>query len=96
VLGVAPARGVLAKLETEVKYAGYFEQQQRQIDRLRDNEQRLIPMDLSYVGIPGLSREVQEKLARVRPVTLGQARRIPGVTPAAVAILDLYLGAQSR
>lgn len=91
VFGEEPARGVLTTVETEVKYAGYIAQQERQIERLRSAEQRRIPRNLDFSSIPGLSREVREKLARVRPATLGQASRIPGVTPAAIAVLDVYL-----
>ncbi len=91
VLGEEPERGVLATVETEIKYAGYLDQQKRQIDRLKGSGGRAIPMSFSYKTIPGLSREVGEKLERVQPATLGQAARIPGVTPAAVAILDVYL-----
>jgi tRNA uridine 5-carboxymethylaminomethyl modification enzyme len=84
-------RGVLTAVETEIKYAGYIAQQRRQIDQLRDSERRPIPDDFVYTDIPGLSREVREKLERVRPNTLGHAVRIPGVTPAAIAVLDVYL-----
>jgi len=91
VLGEEPVRGLLATVETEVKYSGYIAQQERQMVRLKDAERRPIPEDFRFGGIPGLSREIQEKLARVRPGTLGQAARIPGVTPAAIAILDVYL-----
>jgi tRNA uridine 5-carboxymethylaminomethyl modification enzyme len=66
-------------------------QQERQMQRMRDAERRPIPPAFGFDGIPGLSREVQYKLERVRPQTLGQASRIPGVTPAAIAILDVYL-----
>jgi tRNA uridine 5-carboxymethylaminomethyl modification enzyme len=83
--------GVLETLETELKYVGYIAQQARQVNRLKESEARTIPMDFSYSDLPGLSREVQEKLSRVRPTTLGQAGRIPGVTPAAIAVLDVYL-----
>jgi tRNA uridine 5-carboxymethylaminomethyl modification enzyme len=93
VLGGEPACGVLTTVETETKYSGYIDQQSRQIERLRDSERRQIPEDFGFGDIPGLSREVQDKLQRVRPSTLGQAARIPGVTPAAVAILDIYLNA---
>ena len=78
-------------VETEAKYAGYIAQQDRQIERLKTAEGRTIPADFSYRVVPGLSREVVEKLERVTPATLGQAGRIPGVTPAAIAILDVYL-----
>jgi tRNA uridine 5-carboxymethylaminomethyl modification enzyme len=84
-------RAALMTVETEVKYAGYIAQQDRQVSQLRDAEGRRIPLEFDYGGIPGLSREVQEKLVRVRPDTLGQAGKIPGVTPAAVAVLDVYL-----
>ena len=91
VVGEEPVRGLLATVETETKYSGYIQQQERQMDRLKNSERRPIPGDFEYQGIPGLSREVQQKLDRVRPETLGQAARIPGVTPAAIAILDCYL-----
>jgi tRNA uridine 5-carboxymethylaminomethyl modification enzyme len=90
-LGGAAVSGVLATVETEAKYEGYLQQQDRQIRRLVDSEGRLIPSEFSYEAIPGLSNEVRQKLTRVRPVTLGQAGRIPGITPAAVAVLDVYL-----
>ena len=90
-LGEAPVRGLLATIETEIKYNGYIGQQERQIERLKDSERRPIPEQFVFTGIPGLSREIRDKLDRVRPATLGQASRIPGVTPAAIAILDVYL-----
>jgi tRNA uridine 5-carboxymethylaminomethyl modification enzyme len=83
--------GVLETVETELKYAGYLAQQDKLIQRLRDSESRRIPHAFEYGGLPGLSNEVREKLTRVRPKTLGQAGRIPGVTPAAIAVLDVYL-----
>ncbi|HEX6893863.1 MAG TPA: FAD-dependent oxidoreductase, partial [Bryobacteraceae bacterium] len=83
--------GVLTTIETEAKYAGYIAQQERQIERLRDADSRRIPSGFEFSQIPGLSTEVKQKLQRVRPETLGQAGRIPGVTPAAVAVLDVYL-----
>jgi tRNA uridine 5-carboxymethylaminomethyl modification enzyme len=91
VLGEDPVRGVFETVETVIKYSGYIGQQERQIERLRDSERRPIPAEFAYQGIPGLSREVQDKLNRIRPATIGQAARIPGVTPAAIAILDVYL-----
>ncbi|MCZ2074549.1 MAG: tRNA uridine-5-carboxymethylaminomethyl(34) synthesis enzyme MnmG [Bryobacterales bacterium] len=87
----APSTGILATVETEMKYAGYIAQQGRQIQKLKDAERKPIPHAFAYQEVPGLSREIQEKLLRVRPETLGQARRIPGVTPAAIAVLDVYL-----
>ena len=84
-------RDALTTIETEIKYAGYIAQQDRQVRQLKDAERRGIPAAFCYSDIPGLSREVREKLERVRPQTLGQAGKIPGVTPAAVAVLDVYL-----
>ena len=95
-LGEDPVTGVLATIETETKYAGYIAQQERQIDRLRDAERRPIPPEFEFSQIPGLSIEVRQKLQRVRPETLGQAGRIPGVTAAAIAVLDVYLNIGAR
>jgi tRNA uridine 5-carboxymethylaminomethyl modification enzyme len=86
-----PIPGVLATVETELKYSGYIAQQNRQVERIRESGERRIPVDFCYTDIPGLSREVCEKLSRVKPDTLGQAGRIPGVTPAAIAVLDVFL-----
>jgi tRNA uridine 5-carboxymethylaminomethyl modification enzyme len=94
--GERPVQGVLTTIETEARYAGYIAQQERQVERLKDAERRRIPGAFVYAGVPGLSREVQQKLERVRPETLGQAGRIPGVTPAAIAVLDVYLSLSSR
>lgn len=90
-LGEEPVRGLLTTIETEAKYEGYISQQERQIERLKSAEARRIPKQFAFSDIPGLSREVRDKLERVRPATLGQASRIPGVTPAAIAVLDVYL-----
>lgn len=90
-LGEPAVAAVLTTVETEVKYEGYLHQQERQIQRLKDSEGRHIPAGFAFRGIPGLSREICDKLERVQPETLGQAARIPGVTPAAVAVLDCYL-----
>jgi tRNA uridine 5-carboxymethylaminomethyl modification enzyme len=91
ILGEGPCVGLLATVETEAKYSGYILQQERQMDRLKSAERRPIPEAFAFEGIPGLSREIRDKLNRVRPATLGQAARIPGVTPAAIAVLDVYL-----
>jgi tRNA uridine 5-carboxymethylaminomethyl modification enzyme len=91
-LAADPVRGVLETLETEFKYAGYIAQQERQVSRVREAGGRQLPADLPYFEVPGLSTEVRQKLSRVQPATLGQAGRIPGVTPAAIAVLDVYLG----
>lgn len=90
-LGEPVRHGVLTSVETELKYAGYLSQQDRQVARLGEAEARRIPQNFSYNNIPGLSNEARQKLTRVRPATLGQAGRIPGVTSAAVAVLDVYL-----
>ena len=95
-MGEAPVAAVLTTVETEVKYAGYMQQQDRQVQRLRDAEGRPIPQGFDFRAISGLSREICDKLERVRPVTLGRASRIPGVTPAAIAILDIYLSLNRR
>ena len=90
-LGEAPMKPALTTVETEAKYAGYISQQSKQIERLRDSEGRRIPVDFDFRAVPGLSTEAWQKLERVRPETLGQAGRISGVTPAAIAVLDVYL-----
>jgi tRNA uridine 5-carboxymethylaminomethyl modification enzyme len=81
----------LASVETEFKYEGYLKRQLATIERHRRHEHRAIPSDLEFSGIPGLSREMVERLSTVRPPTLGQASRIPGVTPAAVAVIAAYI-----
>ena len=81
-----------ASLETEVKYSGYLKRQRIEVGRSLEAEGTEIPEDFVFRGIPGLSREVVERLGRVRPVTLGQARRVPGVTPAAVALIATLIG----
>jgi tRNA uridine 5-carboxymethylaminomethyl modification enzyme len=81
----------LASAETTVKYAGYLRREQADVDRARRNERHRIPPDFPFDRIPGLSREVVERLSHVRPDTLGHALRVPGVTPAAVAIVAAHL-----
>ena len=94
--GEAAVGGVLTTIETEAKYAGYIAQQERQIARLKGSDRRRIPDGFAFDGIPGLSTEVRQKLTKVRPGTLGQAARIPGITPAAIAVLDVYLSLGAR
>ncbi|MGA2360262.1 MAG: tRNA uridine-5-carboxymethylaminomethyl(34) synthesis enzyme MnmG [Terriglobales bacterium] len=89
-------RNELKSVETEIKYAGYLDQQQRAIERLKKAEQRRIPDWFDYRAVSGLSREMQEKLGKVIPQTLGQASRIPGVTPAAVSLINVYIEIQAR
>ncbi len=86
-----PEHGLLGAIETHLKYSGYLRQEERQVARMQASEARSIPQSLDYRQIPGLSREMVDKFERVRPVTLGQAGRIPGVTPAAVSVLDIFL-----
>jgi tRNA uridine 5-carboxymethylaminomethyl modification enzyme len=85
------AREEARRVETDFKYEGYLAQQERQIERMKRAEQRRIPDWFDYAKVSGLSREVVEKLTRVRPVTLGQAARIPGITPAAVSLVNVYI-----
>ena len=103
----AAAEGGVAKLpawvrnewktvETEIKYAGYLEQQRRSMEKLKAAEGTAIPAWFDYSGISGLSREMEEKLSRVRPATLGQASGIAGVTPAAVGLIHVYIEIQAR
>ena len=79
------------RIETEFKYEGYLAQQEKQIEHMKRAETRHIPEWFDYRNISGLSREMVEKLTRVRPLTLGQALRIPGVTPAAVSLVNVYI-----
>ena len=92
-LGAGLRRADWKAIETDFKYSGYLEQQQRQIDRMKRAEARRIPALFQYRGLPGLSNEAVEKMERIRPQTLGQAGRIPGITPAALTILDMHLDA---
>lgn len=82
----------LLSVETTVKYEGYLKKEAASAERLRRDERRRIPEGFHFPGVPGLSREVVQRLAQVRPETLGQASRIPGMTPAAVAVLGAFLG----
>ncbi len=92
----AAVRNELKSVETEIKYSGYLEQQTKAIERLKRSEQRMIPDWFDYGKVSGLSREMNEKLTRVRPQTLGHASRIPGVTPAAVSLINVYIEIQAR
>ena len=89
-------RNELKSVETEIKYEGYLQQQQRAIERLKKAEQRNIPDWFDYHSVSGLSREMQEKLIKIRPRTLGHASRIPGVTPAAVSLVNVYIEIQAK
>jgi tRNA uridine 5-carboxymethylaminomethyl modification enzyme len=82
----------LASLETAVKYEGYLRQAAAHAERSKKNERRRIPSAFPFARVPGLSAEAIDRLSQVRPETLGQASRIPGITPAAIAVLGTYLG----
>jgi tRNA uridine 5-carboxymethylaminomethyl modification enzyme len=88
--GVDDAR-VAEQVEIEARYAGYVARQQDEIDKQRRHEDTAIPADFTFAGLPGLSAELQGKLAAVRPETIGQAQRIPGMTPAAISLLLVQL-----
>jgi tRNA uridine 5-carboxymethylaminomethyl modification enzyme len=86
----------LASIETDFKYEGYLRRQQTHVDRQRRQESRGIPESFEFSGVPGLSREMVQRLTERRPMTLGHAARIPGVTPAAVAVIATYLDRSSQ
>ncbi|MDY6799109.1 MAG: tRNA uridine-5-carboxymethylaminomethyl(34) synthesis enzyme MnmG, partial [Pseudomonadota bacterium] len=86
-----PQEDVAAQVEIEIKYEGYISRQEDEIERLRRNENTVLPLDLDYSGIGGLSNEIVQKLQEVRPETVAQASRIQGVTPAAVSQILVYL-----
>jgi tRNA uridine 5-carboxymethylaminomethyl modification enzyme len=79
------------EIELRVKYAGYIKRQQEQVDRFKKLERTRLPDNIQYTDLPGLSNEVVEKLNTIRPLSLGQASRISGVTPAAVSVLQVHL-----
>jgi tRNA uridine 5-carboxymethylaminomethyl modification enzyme len=79
------------ELEVRARYAGYIDRQQADIERQRGSEETALPTNLDYTRIAGLSNEVRQKLSDLRPATLGQASRVPGVTPAAISILIVHL-----
>ena len=85
------AQDVTLQAEVEIKYAGYIERQTEMVQRFKKIENVRLPEDLDYSEITGLSREVREKLIRIKPRSLGQASRIAGITPAAISILSVYL-----
>jgi len=82
---------VYEQVEIQLKYAGYIERQKKEVERAARYESLEIPRTFSYVDIPGLSNELQEKLSHIQPKTLGHAMRVPGVTPAAISLLLVYL-----
>ena len=82
----------IASAETGIKYAGYLRRQESEIERGRRDERRRIPSNFPFERVPGLSKEIVQRLSQIRPDTLGHALRIPGVTPAAIAVLSAYVG----
>ena len=87
---------VLLQVDVQAKYAGYIERQQAEIERQRRNEDTLLPETLDYAQVRGLSTEARQRLSEVRPATLGQAARVPGITPAAISLLLIHLKKRSR
>jgi tRNA uridine 5-carboxymethylaminomethyl modification enzyme len=88
--GVVDAR-VAGQIEIQARYSGYLERQQAEIHRQHRQQEQALPADFDYNAVRGLSSEVCEKLQTVRPQTIGQASRIPGITPAAVSLLLIHL-----
>ena len=86
----------LASVETTIKYGGYLRRQESEIERARHDERRRIPAGFPFERVPGLSREVVQRLSTGRPDTLGHALRIPGVTPAAIAVLGAFVARYRR
>ena len=87
----ALSRAVTEAVEIRLKYEGYLRREQKQVEEFRKAENRLLPPDLDYASITGLRLEARQKLNRVRPISVGQASRISGVSPADVAVLLIYL-----
>jgi NAD/FAD-utilizing enzyme apparently involved in cell division len=85
------AAQVPLQADVQAKYTGYIDRQHEEIERQRHHEETLLPATLDYASVRGLSNEVRQKLAQHRPATLGQAARIPGLTPAALSILLIHL-----
>ena len=85
------SREVIEQLEIQAKYSGYIERQAEEIERNRNHEDTVLPEDLDYANVRGLSTEMVQKFSELRPRNLGQASRIPGVTPAAISLLRIYL-----
>lgn len=83
-------------IESEVKYEGYLKRQEKEIARIKKMDKEKIPPSLEFQNVPGLTREVREKLDKFRPKTIGEAKKIPGITPAAVVNLHIYLNIQKK
>ena len=85
-------QAVTEEVEIQIKYAGYLLRQERQVEEFKKEEARLLPSDLDYDAIRGLRLEARQKLSQIRPLSIGQAGRISGVSPADIAVLLIYLG----
>jgi tRNA uridine 5-carboxymethylaminomethyl modification enzyme len=81
---------VAEQLEIEIKYAGYIRRQEEQVEQMKNLEDMKLSPDMDYNNIPGISAEAKEKLGRVKPLSVGQASRISGITPAAISILMIH------
>src|SRR5699024_946130 len=90
------AEQIVEQVEVQARYSGYIDRQQAEIERRRAHEQTALPADIDYAAVDGLSREIEGKLDAVRPATLGQAARVPGVTPAAISLLLVHLKKTGR
>jgi tRNA uridine 5-carboxymethylaminomethyl modification enzyme len=82
---------ILEKAEIEIKYEGYIQRQQKEVERFKNMERMKIPPEFDYMTIRGLSNELREKLSSVKPISVGQASRVPGITPAALSTLMIYI-----
>jgi tRNA uridine 5-carboxymethylaminomethyl modification enzyme len=82
---------IAEEVETRIKYEGYIHRQERQVEKLKRMEHVKLPEEIDYRTVYGLSKEVKEKLSRVRPISLGQASRISGITPAALMAIQVHL-----
>jgi tRNA uridine 5-carboxymethylaminomethyl modification enzyme len=87
---------VAEQVSTQIKYAGYIERQQDEVDRLHRQEATAIPIDVNYAAVDGLSNEIRQKLEAARPATIARAGRISGVTPAALSLLLVHLKKRER
>ena len=90
------AEKVAQQVEIEIKYEGYIQRQLREIEKFKDMERILIPVDFDFEMVHGLSNEIKEKLSAVRPTSLGQVSRVDGITPAAISVLMIALKARER
>jgi tRNA uridine 5-carboxymethylaminomethyl modification enzyme len=88
------AQQIMEQVEICAKYSGYIDRQVREVEKQKLQEDTKIPSTFKFAGIPGLSKELQEKLSKVQPTTIGMASRIPGMTPSAISILLVYLKAR--